>query len=96
MHSIVYIPSDHIIFPAHSGPITFNLGKTHIKVPAEHNVPTDHFLIPADQFLIPADQFFIPAHHFIVQAHFSNYIHIPNIIFEGMAVNRNKPFEYGF
>ena len=67
----------HILFPAHTGSITFNVGKTHFIVPAEHYVqvdhfliPADHFLIPVDHFLIPADHFLIPADHFIVPAHF--------------------------
>ena len=36
-----YIPSGHIIFPVHPGSITFNLGKTHFILPAQHYVPAD-------------------------------------------------------
>ena len=53
-----YIPSDHIFFLARPGSITFNLGKTHLLVPAQHFVPADHLLIPAQHY-VPADHFLI-------------------------------------
>ena len=100
----LYIPSDHIIFPA------FNLGKIHFIVPAEHYVPAGHFLIPAHHFIVPAEHyvpahhFLIPAHHFLVPAQFFFQIiiiliydiRISNTIFEINSANINKPLKYGF
>ena len=60
MYIVFYIPSDHIIFLAHPGSITFdsgNSGKTHFIVPAQHFVPADHFLILAQHY-VPADHLF--------------------------------------